>query len=159
LDGGNGFTVATPGHYYVKANLSDTGTGSLTYSISAINTGTNGFGIFGSATKTIGFTSTTPMSYDVASKKWTITLDLINGKKFGFKTSSSAAVATLVGSGTGTLTESAITTFSATGSPASDGSIKAPGDFVDNNTKTKYSVEVDLSKPRNYTYKLTVVPN
>jgi hypothetical protein len=159
VDGSTGFTVATAGHYYIKANLSETGTGSLTYSISTINTGTNGFGIFGNATRAIGFTSTTAMSYDATSKKWTVTLDLINGKKFGFKTSSAAAVATLVGSGTGTLTESAIRTFSDTGSPASEGSIKAPGNFVDNNTKTKYKVEVDLNKPRNYTYKLTVVPN
>jgi hypothetical protein len=159
IDGSNGFTVTTAAHYYIKANLSETGTGALTYSISAINTGTNGFGIFGNATRAIGFTTNTPMTYDVATKKWTIVIDLINGKKFGFKTSSSAAVATLVGAGTGTLTESPISTFSDSGTPASEGSIKAPGDFVDNNTKTKYSVEVDVSKARNYTYKLTVVPN
>jgi hypothetical protein len=55
------------------------------------------------------------------------------------------------------LTESPLKTIT-TGAPT-DGSIKAPGDFVDNNTKTKYDIEVDLSKPRNYTYKLTVVPN
>lgn len=158
LDGSTGFTVSTAGHYYVKANLNETGTGALTYSIATINTGTNGFGIFGGATRAFGFVNTTPMNYDVATKKWTVTMELINGKKFSFKTSSTAPAATLVGSGTGTFTESPIATFSGTGSPASDGSIKAPGDFVDNNTKTSYTIEVDLSKPRNYTYKLTLSP-
>jgi hypothetical protein len=158
IDGTNGFIVTTSGHYYITANLSDSGTGSLTYAIKSFNTGTNGFGIFGSATRATGYVNTTPMNYNVDTKKWTVTMDLINGKKFSFKTSSTAAVATLVGSGNGSFSESSLTTFSGTGNPASDGSIKEPGDFVNNNTKTRYTIEVDLSKPRNYTYKLTLAP-
>ncbi len=158
LDGSNGFVVTTAGHYYITANLSESGTGALTYAIRPFNTGTNGFGIFGGATRGFGFINTTSMNYNVDTKKWTVTMDLINGKKFSFKTSSTAAVATLVGSGNGTFTESPIATFSGTGSPASDGSIKAPGDFVNNDTKTNYTIEVDLSKPRNYTYKLILSP-
>jgi hypothetical protein len=158
LDGSTGFTVATAGHYYIKANLSDTGAGSLTYSIAAFNATTNTFGVFGKALRpVIGSANTTPMNYNPTTKKWSVTVDMVNGLKFGFKTSSTAPIASLEGTGTGTLTESPLKTIT-TGAPT-DGSIKAPGDFVDNNTKTKYDIEVDLSKPRNYTYKLTVVPN
>ena len=157
-DGSNGFVVSTAGHYYVKANLSDSGSGSLTYSIAAFNATTNTFGVFGKALRpTIGSANTTPMNYDPTTKKWSVTVDMVNGLKFGFKTSSTAPIASLEGTGVGTFTESPLKTIT-TGVPT-DGSIKAPGDFVDNNTKTKYAIEVDLSKPRNYTYKLTVVPN
>jgi starch-binding outer membrane protein SusE/F len=159
LDGSSGFTVATAGHYYVTANLNATGTNALTYKISAFNTSTtSAFGVFGKALRPIfGSANTTPMNYDPTTKKWSITVEMVNGLKFGFKTSSSAPVASLEGTGVGTLTESPLKTITS-GAPT-DGSIKAPGDFVDNNTKTKYAIEVDLSKPRNYTYKLTVVPN
>lgn len=158
LDGSTGFTVATPGHYYIKANLSETGTGSLTYSIAAFNATTNTFGVFGKALRpTFGSANTTPMNYNPTTKKWSVTVDMVNGLKFGFKTSSTAPIASLEGAGVGTLTESPLKTI--TSGVPTDGSIKAPGDFVDNNTKTKYDIEVDLSKPRNYTYKLTVVPN
>ncbi len=156
LDGSNGFVVVTAGHYYVKANLSVSG--SFTYSIAAFNATTNTFGVFGKALRpVIGSANTTPMIYNPTTKKWSVTVDMVNGLKFGFKTSSTVPLASLEGTGTGTLTESPLKTIT-TGAPV-DGSIKAPGDFVDNNTKTKYDIEVDLSKPRNYTYKLSVVPN
>lgn len=158
-NGATGFVVATEGHYYIKANLNESGPGALTYSINSINTGTNGFGIFGKALRpTIGSANTTAMVYDTTTKKWTVTADLVNGLRFGFKTSSSNAIAVLGGTGTGTVTESPLSTISNTPAPT-DGTIKAPGTFVDNNTKTRYAIEVDLSRPRNYTYKLTVVPN
>jgi hypothetical protein len=99
------------------------------------------------------------MTYDPVTKKWSVTIELINGQKFSFKTSSTAPVATLVGSGTAAFSESPITTFSGTGVPASEGTIKVPGDFVSNDTKTRYIVEVDLSRTRDYTYKITAAPN
>jgi hypothetical protein len=159
LDGADGFVVSSAGHYYIKANLSQTGQGALSYSASAFNTGTNGFGIYGKATRAFGFANTTPMTYDPVTKKWSVTIELINGQKFSFKTSSTAPVATLVGSGTAAFSESPITTFSGTGVPASEGTIKVPGDFVSNDTKTRYIVEVDLSRTRDYTYKITAAPN
>lgn len=155
LDGSNGFVVTTAGHYFITANLNESGTNALTYGIRVFNVGSGGFGIFGTATRPLGFANTTPMTYDAATKKWTVTMELIDGKKFSFKTNNGTAVATLTGTGNGSFTESPLTT--ATGA-SGDGSIKAPGDFVDNNTKTRYTIEVDLSKPRNYTYKLTLAP-
>lgn len=159
LDGNTGFNVASAGHYYIKANLSETGSGALSYSVSAFNTGTNGFGIYGKATRAFGFANTTPMTYNPTTKKWSVTIELIDGQKFSFKTSSTGPAATLVGSGTAAFSESPITTFSGTGVPASEGTIKAPGDFVSNDTKTRYNVEVDLSRTRDYTYKITAAPN
>ncbi|MFY8214579.1 MAG: SusE domain-containing protein [Flavobacterium sp.] len=159
LNGADGFIVSSAGHYYIKANLSETGAGALSFSASAFNSGINGFGIYGKATRATGFANTTPMTYDPVMKKWSVTIDLINGQKFSFKTSSTAPVATLVGSGIATFSESPITTFSGTGLAASEGTIKAPGDFVNNNTKTRYNVVVNVSNPRNYTYNLIPNPN
>ena len=99
------------------------------------------------------------MTYDPTTKKWNTTIELINGQKFSFKTSSTVVAATLVGSGTATFTESVLTTFSGTGTAPTEGTIKAPGDFVNNDTKTRYNVEVDVSRPRDYTYKITAAPN
>ena len=162
LDGSTGFTVATAGHYYIKANLSDTGAGSLTYSIAAFNATSNTFGLFGSVKGAVGFANTTPMNYDPITKKWSLILDLINGKKFGFKINNTASAAILIGNGTAiNLTEGPLTTNTISPLPSNigEGSITAPGVFVNSTTKTKYAIEVDLSKPRNYTYKLSVVPN
>ena len=85
-----------------------------------------------------------------------------NGKKFGFKINNTASAAILIGNGTAiNLTEGPLTTNTISPLPSNigEGSITAPGVFVNSTTKTKYAIEVDLSKPRNYTYKLSVVPN
>ncbi|MCX6184920.1 MAG: SusE domain-containing protein [Flavobacterium sp.] len=160
--GATGFTVATAGHYLIKANLNETGTGAMTYSITQFNYPTNTFGIFGGATKSIGFSNTTPMIYDEASKTWSLTIELINGKKFGFKTGNgNSPLAILTGTGTGSAVTSPLTSIDPpfTNANYTDGSIKAPGDFVNNNTKTRYNVVVDVSKARNYSYSLTPNPN
>jgi hypothetical protein len=160
--GATGFTVATAGHYLIKANLNETGTGAMTYSITQFNYPTNTFGIFGGATKSIGFSNTTPMIYDEASKTWSLTIELINGKKFGFKTGNgNSPLAILTGTGTGSAVTSPLTSIDPpfTNANYTDGSIKAPGDFVNNNIKTRYNVVVDVSKARNYSYSLTPNPN
>lgn len=160
--GTTGFTVATAGHYFIKVNLNETGAGAMTYSISQFNNPTSTFGIFGDATRSIGFSNTTPMVYDVTTKTWSLTIELINGKKFGFKTGNGATpLAILAGSGTGQAVTSPLSSINPPFSNAnySNGSIKTPGDFVDNSTKTRYNVVVDVSKARNYTYNLIPSPN
>lgn len=162
VTGTTGFTVATAGHYFIKVNLNATGTGAMTYNITQFNNPTSTFGIFGGATRAIGFSNTTPMVYDVASRTWSLTIELINGKRFGFKTGNGTTpLAILAGTGNGAAETSPLTSIEPPFSAAnySDGTIKAPGDFVDNNTKTRYNVVVDVSKARNYTYNLIPNPN
>jgi hypothetical protein len=70
-------------------------------------------------------------------------------------------LAILAGSGTGQAVTSPLSSIDPPFSNAnySNGSIKTPGDFVDNSTKTRYNVVVDISKARNYTYNLIPNPN
>lgn len=145
------YNVPVAGHYFVTAKAT-----AGTYTITPFNntTASNVFGIFGNATRTALFQNTTPMAYDPATKNWTVTIELINGKKYGFKTGNGSAIAAiLVANGPGLLSV-------APASPAPDnaGSITAPGAFVDNTTKTRYNVVVNVSNPRQYTYSLTPNP-
>ncbi len=150
--GATAYTVTTAGHYFVNVNM-DSGT----YSITPFNTPTASFGIFGNATGIIGFGNTKVMNYSPETKKWTITIELTDGKKFGFKTGNGGSpAAILAGSGTGSEMLSPLTV---TTTIDNIGTIKAPGDFVNDATKTKYDVEVDLNNPRAYTYKMKVNPN
>lgn len=162
VTGTTGFQVTTAGKYFIKVNLNTTGTGAMTYTISDLNGTTPTIGIFGGATRGVGFSNITPMVYDVASNTWKLTIELINGKKFGFKTNNGAApLVVLSGTGTGSPEVSPLTPIDGALSPANynDGTILAPGNFVDLSTKTKYDVVVDVSEARNYTYQLIPNPN
>ena len=87
------------------------------------------------------------MAYDTATKKWKLTWQLIDGKKFSFRAVTAPATV-LTGSTGPSLSVS-------TGAVDNEGTIKAPGTYVSDATKTNYDIEVDLSNPRNYTYTLT----
>ncbi|MBS7787213.1 hypothetical protein KIH23_07875 [Flavobacterium sp. CYK-55] len=154
--GTTSYNVPTAGHYFVTVNGQDS-----SYKILPFNnaSGTNVFGIFGNATKTFGFSTTTPMDYDFSTKKWKVTLNLIDGRKFSFKTGNTSPVAAvLVGTGAASVSNSNALTTSA--APIDNtGSVKAPGTYVNDNTKTKYDIELDLSVPRQYSYTLKVSPN
>ena len=161
-DGTNGYSVATAGFYFIKVNLSatanaDTGVGASSFSINPFTS----IGVFGNATKATLFAGNNPMTYDSTTKKWKITWQLINGKKFSFRAVNGATTAAvLVGSGTAsTTTPSTVTVPFAGVVVETTGTIKAPGDFVDNTTKTKYDIELDVNTPRKYTFTMTVNPN
>ena len=153
--------VATAGHYLVKVNLSNN-----TYTLTPFTT----FGVFGTATRSgLGTGFQVPFDYDAATKTWTKEMDLIRGKKFKFK--SNLWTGTLVvpplpnppyAPGTASSSVSILgktaTPFSLEeNSTAGQGDITVPG--TDDGTRDKYKIELDVSKPRNYTYKLTIVPN
>ncbi len=162
VTGATGFQVTTAGNYFIKVNLNTTGTGAMSYTSSDLNGATPTLGIFGGATKAIGFSTLTPMVYDVASNTWKLTIELINGKKFGFKTNNgSAPLVVLAGTGVGSSEVSPLAPIDGvlTSANYNDGTITAPGTFVDSATKTKYDVVVDVSAARNYTYTLTPNPN
>ena len=153
--------VATAGHYLVKVNLSNN-----TYTLTPFTT----FGVFGTATRSgLGTGFQVPFDYDSATKTWSKEMDLIKGKKFKFK--SNLWTGTLIvpplpnppyAPGTASSSVSILgktaTPFSLEeNSTAGQGDITVPG--TDDGTRDKYKIELDVSKPRNYTYKLTIVPN
>lgn len=154
-------TVDADGNYLVKVNLATNA-----YAITKFTS----FGVFGKATRTgLGFDNQVPLTYDTATKLWSGQIDLLKGRKFKFK--SNVWTGTLVvpaapnqpyAPGTATTSISILGKSSASNglqesSVAGQGDITVPG--TDDGTRDKYKIELDVSKPRNYTYKLTKVPN
>jgi starch-binding outer membrane protein SusE/F len=151
-------TIVNQGHYLVKANLT-----SNTYSIREYRA----FGVFGKATRTgLGFTNSVPMS-DLGDNKWELTMDLIKGEKFKFKSNMWTGDLTpatapnlpyVPGSANsfisilGKLSEGIVVENAATG----QGDITVPGTF-NNSERQTFKIELDVSNPRNYTYKLTQI--
>lgn len=151
--------ITTAGHYLVKANLSTN-----TYTISRFTT----FGIFGTATRTgLGFGNQVPFAYDSTTKIWALEVDLLKGKKFKFK--SNLWTGALVvpappnppfAPGTATtsvsiLGKTAIPLSLVENNVTGSGDITVPG--TDDGTRDKYRIELDVSSPRNYTYKMTKI--
>ena len=153
--------LPTAGHYLVKVNLSNN-----TYTLTQFTT----FGIFGTATRSgLGTGFQVPFDYDAATKTWSKEMDLIKGKKFKFKSNlwTGALVVPPLPNppyapGTGS---SSVSILGKTATPfileenstAGQGDITVPG--TDDGTRDKYKIILDVSKPRNYTYKLTKVTN
>jgi hypothetical protein len=152
--------VATAGHYLVKVNLATN-----TYTITKFTT----FGIFGKATRTgLGFDNQVPFVYDATTKIWSLEVDLLKGKKFKFKSNlwtGTLVVPTLpnppYAPGTATTSVSILgKTATATGlqenSVVGSGDITVPG-IDDGVSRDKYRIELDISNPRMYTFKMTKI--
>lgn len=149
-------SIATAGHYLVKVNLATNA-----YTFTKFTT----FGVFGKATRTgLGFDNQVPLTYDPATKLWSGQVDLLKGRKLKFK--SNAWTGTLVvpalpnppyAPGTATTAVSILGKISATmlqeNSTAGQGDITVGG--TDDGTRDSYSIELNVSNPRMYTYKLT----
>ena len=118
----------TGGYFLVKAN-----TESLTYSLTETN-----WGIIGNATPT-GWDSDTDMTYDAENMVWTVTLDLTkqeptdNGIKFRANDAWDLNL----------------------GDSGADGIMEFGGDNIGVPEDGNYTVTLDLSNPRMYTYTLT----
>jgi hypothetical protein len=150
--------VTTAGHYIVKANLALN-----TYSLSQFTT----FGVFGLATRATLSGNQVPMDYDAPNKIWKLNVDLRKGYKFKFKSNlwtgalvvpalpnppyapgtATSAVSILGKIVDGQLEENSV---------AASGEITVPGSATDN-TRQKYYIELNVSNPRKYTYKMTAV--
>ncbi|QOG02786.1 SusE domain-containing protein [Flavobacterium sp. MDT1-60] len=123
--GGN-LSIAAPGYYKIKA---DTDPAKLTYSATKLS-----WGIVGNATPG-GWDADTPMAYNPATKKWTITVVLTaqsapdNGLKFRANNSWDF-------------------NFGDTGA---DGKLEDGGTNIGTTAGT-FLITLDLSNPRNYTY-------
>ncbi len=124
--------LSGPGYYLIKAN-----TGAVTASNPEGMTYTaqpTAWGIIGSATPT-GWDSDTDMTYDPATKKWTITLNLIGGQEIKFRANDAWDL-----------------NF---GDDGANGSLEAGGANIAIPTSGSYTVTLDLSNPRQYTYSVT----
>lgn len=127
-----GVDAGTPdgsgGYFLVKANPD-----ALTYSLTETN-----WGVIGNATPT-GWDSDTDMTYDAANKVWTLTLDLTaqeapdNGIKFRANDAWDLNI----------------------GDNDADGSAEFNGQNIGVPEDGNYTITLDLSNPRMYTYTLT----
>ncbi|MEN9324130.1 MAG: hypothetical protein RL699_1910 [Bacteroidota bacterium] len=150
-------SVATAGHYLVKADIS---AGGMTYSIKFYK----GFGLFGTAKGTLGSANAVPMTDTDNSNVWKLTLELFKGRKFKFKSNDWTAALSgnppSVPSGSGTTIISVLgkgTVANSVIELTTGGEITVPGS--DDGTKVKYDIVLDVSNPRNYLYSLEVNPN
>lgn len=157
--------ITTAGHYLVKANLT-----ANTYSVSQFTT----FGVFGSATRPTLSANQVPMTYDDLTKTWKLTVDLRKGYEFKFKSNLwtgelvvPAPAAPLfiqyppyapatASSFISILGKTAVNGELVENNVATSGKITVPGSITDT-TRQKYDIELNVSNPRNYTYKMTAV--
>ncbi len=161
----NSINVTTSGHYFVTVNLNTEGTGARTFKISYYKA----FGIFGTAIRTVASVNMVPMTDDNNTNVWKLTIELFKGRLFKFKSSDWTAALTGTPPSVPSASSTIISTLGGAGIPISAGvesslfdfgaslpgkDIKVPGD--NDGTKQKYDVVIDVSKPRNYTCKLTI---
>ena len=168
--GGASISVANTGYYLIKADLV-----ANTYTIKEFKS----FGVFGSATRISATGNGVPMVDTDNKNIWKLTVDLIEGNKIGFK--SNLWTGSITTPGVTNLTISGIvyqvtfppfytattantvsilgetTAFALAETLATGANISVGGAFVDNATRKKYDIVLDVSKPRNYTYTITQV--
>ena len=136
LNTGETNCTATAGYYWVKAN-----TATLTYSITPITT----WGIIGSATPG-GWDSSTPMTYNPTTKKWSIVVTLVDGE-YKFRSNN--------------IWNAGSVQYNLGGFQADKVGDDYAGESMSYGganlvvTAGNYLVELDLSNPRAYTYTLT----
>lgn len=136
LNTGETNCTATVGYYWVKAN-----TATLTYSITPITT----WGIIGSATPG-GWDSSTPMTYNPTTKKWSIVVTLVDGE-YKFRSNN--------------IWNAGSVQYNLGGFQADKVGDDYAGESMSYGganlvvTAGTYLVELDLSNPRAYTYTLT----
>ncbi len=128
-DGEENCNASTAGYYFVEAD-----TDALTYAATPIS-----WGVIGNATPT-GWSSDTDMVYDAATQTLTITMDLTaqsapdNGLKFRANDSWTLNI----------------------GDTGADGTLEPDGENIGVPTAGNYTIVLDLSNPREYTYSLTL---
>ncbi len=149
--------VAEAGYYLVKVNID-----ANTYSVRKYRA----FGVFGKATRTgFGFNNSVPMNDDDNDNVWKLTIELIKGEKFKFKSNDWTGDLVAATPPNMPYIPGSATSFISILGKLTDGiaenngaDITVPGSF-NNNERQKYDVELDISNPRAYTYKLTLNPN
>lgn len=128
-DGEQNVQLSAPGYYLIKAD-----TDAMTYSATATT-----WGLIGSATAPVtggdGWGTDADMTYDPGTKKWSITINLVGGAEVKFRANNGWTINM--------------------GDNAADGSLEQDGSNIAVPTSGSYTVTLDLSVPRHYTYSLT----
>lgn len=124
-EGESNITLSGPGYFRIRAN---TDPEVMTYSAQPTN-----WGLIGSATPN-GWDSDQDMTYNPSTKKWEITLNLVGGQEVKFRANDAWDL-----------------NFGDTGA---DGSLNEGGDNIAVGASGNYTVTLDLSNPREYTYEL-----
>lgn len=104
-------------------------TGNLTY-----GTNLTEWGLIGSATPG-SWDNSTPMTYDNVSGTWSVTVDLVGGQEYKFRANNAWDINL--------------------GDSGNDGSLEYGGDNIPLAESGNYTVTLDLSQPRAYTYTIT----
>ena len=123
-EGESNILATGPGYFRVTVN-----TAAMSYSAAPAE-----WGIIGSATPT-GWDSDSNMTYDQATKKWTITVALTGGQEIKFRANDAWDLNY--------------------GDDGADGMLNAGGANIAIGATGTYTVELDLSNPREYSYTLT----
>ncbi len=126
-------TAVAAGYYRVTASIP--ATGAKTYTTTLIST----WGIIGDATPG-GWGGSTPLTYNATTKKWTATMALIGGKQCKFRANNDWGIN--------------LGKFDAskTGTSFGGDTMSYDGGNIDVATSGTYTVTLDLSNPRAYTY-------
>lgn len=136
---GAAINVVTAGYYLIKA---DVGANPKKYSITLITA----FGIIGDAKVFGSLNSLPPMTYDSATKKWKLTINLKGSKGFKFRANNSDVINLGLGNAGSGSPDYAGEIMQYNGTP-----IKVPGLST---VTVSYLVTLDLNSPRAYTYTL-----
>jgi len=124
-EGESNILLSAPGYYLIKAD-----TETLTYTATPTS-----WGIIGSATPT-GWDSDTDMTYDMATKTWTIVMDLIGGQMIKFRSNDNWDLNY--------------------GDDGADGMLEQGGADIPVAASGTYTITLDLSNPRDYSYTATL---
>lgn len=131
----------TAGYYLVKANTAATGAGALQYSVTPITT----WGVIGDATPG-GWNSSSALTYNSTTKKWSATVALVGGKQLKFRANNSWDIN--LGKFDAGQTGDNFAGENLTYNAASN--LDGPA------TSGNYLITLDLSNPRDYKYTITL---
>lgn len=152
-------TIATAGHYKIAVDLvANTFTKTLYTAIGAYGRATRGG---------ISFSQTVPFEYSNLKKEWTGTLNLLTGQSFKIKALQYTgplvtpdAVAPQPKPDFAPLSATNVTLF---GAGVADGALAEAGNgiivsgVISTTVTEKYEITINVSNPRNYTYKLNKI--
>ena len=154
---GTDIVIPTTGHYLIKVNLASA---TKTYSIKYFK----GFSLFGTA-KGFPGAAAVPMTDANNNNEWKLTIDLLKGKLYKFKAQDWTAA--LLGTPPAIPSGAAGTTIISILGTSSDpngleevtvgADITVPG--TSGSGSQKYNITIDVSNPRDYTYKAEINNN
>lgn len=144
-ENGSGYVVLVPGYFLVKANLP--AGGPLTYNVRPTT-----WNLFGAAKQNFPLANS-PMTYNQTSKVWELNINLAEGYEFKFRSNLNTLVL-----GKYNVNSVGTSTFGGDVMTYNGGDFNVPGNKANPKVYKNFHITLDLSKPRNYNYTITVNP-